>query len=213
MYEARNLLSPFSLRWLTTTDLFEWVIALVEEGGLSASAAGGRHGAPGSTARACLQKYRTAGQVGRRRGPGLWSVSSPAQDAALVVEAQRNPFASARDLKAVTNFPGQKNTVISRLKEAGLTARHAAVKAVLTDEHQLYRLAFAESSVDSQWDRVIFSDESTFSSANNWPDLDYRPRGERYNSQYVSTSTRSGRVSVRCWGWISHKEAGILHRI
>jgi hypothetical protein len=45
------------------------------------------------------------------------------------------------------------------------------------------------------------------------PVLVYRPRGERYNSQYVSTSTRSGRVSVHCWGWISHEGAGILHRI
>jgi hypothetical protein len=127
--------------------------------------------------------------------------------------SRKNPFANARDLKAATNFPGQKSTVISRLKEAGLTARHAAVKAVLTDEHQLYHLAFAESSVDRQWDRFIFSDGSTFSSANDWPALVYRPRGERYNSQYVSTSTRSGHVSVHCWGWISHKEAGILHRI
>jgi hypothetical protein len=62
-----------------------------------------------------LQKYRTAGQGGRRRGTWLWSVSSPAQDAALVAEAQRNPFANARDLKAATNFPGQKSTVMSRL--------------------------------------------------------------------------------------------------
>jgi transposase-like protein len=133
----------------------ERVIALVEEGGLSGSAAGGRYGVPGPTARAWLQKYRTAGQVGRRRGTGLWSVSSPAQDAALVAEAQRNPFANARELKAATSFPGQKSAVISRLKEAGLRARHAAVKAVLTDEHQLYRIAFAESSVDRQWDSHI----------------------------------------------------------
>jgi hypothetical protein len=72
------------------------------------------------------------------------------------------------------------------------------VKAVLADEHQFFRLAFAESSVDRQWDRVIFSDESTFNLANDGPILVYRPRGERYNSQYVSTSTRSGRVSVHC---------------
>jgi hypothetical protein len=86
------------------------------------------------------------------------------------------------------------------------------VKAVLTDEHQLYCLAFAESSVDRQWYRIIFSDESTFRSANDGPAFVYRPRGERYNSQYVSTSTRSGRVSVHCCGWISHEAAGILHR-
>jgi transposase len=191
----------------------ERVIAFVEEGGLSYSAAGGRYGVPGSTARAWLLRYRTAGQVRRRRGTGLWSVSSPPQDAALVAEAQRNRFASARELKVATNFPGKKSTVISRLKEAGLRARHAAVKAVLTDEHQLYRLAFAGSSVDRPWDRVIFSDESKFSSTDYGPVLVYRPRGERHNSPYVSTSIGSGRVSVHCWGWISHEGVGIFHRI
>ena len=79
----------------------------------------------------------------------------------LVAEAQRNLFVSARDLKAATGFPGQKITLISRLKEAGLRARHAAVKEILADENKLYRLAFAESNVDRNWDRVIFSDEST----------------------------------------------------
>ena len=38
-----------------------------------------------STARAWLQKYR---QVGGRSGTGLWRVSSPTQDAALVAEFQ-----------------------------------------------------------------------------------------------------------------------------
>jgi len=132
----------------------------------------------------------------------LWCVSSPAQDTALVAEAERNPFFSARDLKAATGFPGQKDTIISRLRAAGLRARHTAVKELLTDEHELYRLAFAESSVDCKWDRVIFTDESTFTSANDGPVLVYRPQGQHYNPQYMSTCRRSGRVSVNCWGRI-----------
>ena len=191
----------------------ERVIALAEMGGLSASAAGERYGVPMSTAREWLRKYRRDGHVARRKGTGLWRISSPAQDAALVAEAERNPFFSARDLKAATGFPGQRNTIVSRLKAAGLRARHAAVKELLTDEHQLYRFAFAESNVDREWDRVIFTDESTFSSANDGPVLVYRPQGERYNPQYMSTCKRSGRVSVHCWGWISHEGAGVLHRI
>jgi hypothetical protein len=97
------------------------------------------------------------GQAGRRRGSGLWRVSSAsaAEDAALVAEARRNPLASARELQAATNFPDQKRAVISKLKEAGLRARHAAVKSVLSDEHKLYCLAFVESSVDRQLERVI----------------------------------------------------------
>ena len=132
---------------------------------------------------------------------GLWRVSGPAQDPALVAEAQRNPFVSARDLKAATGFPGQKTTLISRLKEAGLRARNAAVKEILTDEHKLYRLAFDDSNVDREWVRFIFFDEFTFSSANDGPVLVYRPRGESYNSQYMFTCTSSARVSVLCWGW------------
>jgi hypothetical protein len=116
-----------------------------------------------STAREWLRKYWRNRQVGRHKGTGLWHVSSPAQDAALVAEDERNPFFSARDLRAATGIPWQKYTIISRLKAAGLRAQHAAVNEVLTDEHQLYRFAFAESNVERKWDRVIFTDESTFS--------------------------------------------------
>jgi transposase-like protein len=86
----------------------EQVVALVEEDRLNASIAGGWYGVAGSTPREWLQKYQMAGQVGRHQGIGLWCVFSPAPDAVLVAEAQRNPFASARELKAATNFPGQK---------------------------------------------------------------------------------------------------------
>jgi len=190
----------------------ERVIALAEKGGLSVSTADEIYGVPMSTAREWLRKYRRNQQVGSRKGTGLWRVSSPAHDATLVAEVERNPFFSARDLKAATGFPEQKDTIISRLRGAGLRARHAAVKELLTDKHKLYLLAFAESNVDRKWDRVIFTDELTFSSGNNGPVSVYIPQGQRYNPQHMSTCIRSGRVSVHCWGWISHEGAGILHR-
>ena len=109
------------------------VIALAEKGGLSASTAGELYGVPMSTAREWLRKYWRDGQVERRKGTGLWCVSSPAQDAALVAEAERNPFFCARDLKVATTFPGQRKTIISRLNAAGLRAWHAAMKELLTD--------------------------------------------------------------------------------
>ena len=87
------------------------------------------------------------------------------------------------------------------------------MKELLNDEHKLYHLAFAESNVDRKWDRVIFTDESTFTSANDGLVSVYRPQGQRYNPHYMSTCKRSSRVSVICWGWISHEGAGILHLI
>ena len=79
----------------------ERVIALAEKGGLPASTAM-------STTRKWLRKYRRDEQVGRRKGTGLWRVSSPAQDTTLVAEAERNPFFSARDLKLLLAFLGKK---------------------------------------------------------------------------------------------------------
>jgi hypothetical protein len=176
-------------------------------GGLSDSTADELFGVPKSTARAWLQKYLRDRQVGRRRGTGLWRVSSPTLDAVLD-EAQWNPFVSARDLKLLLAFLGKKKpTLILRLKEVGLRARHAAMNEFLTDERKLYHLACAESNVDRKWDSVIFSDESTCSSANNGPVLVlssandgsvlvFRPWGERYNCRYMSAFKRSGRVST-----------------
>jgi hypothetical protein len=72
--------------------------------------------------RAWPQKYQMDGQAGRHQETGLRHTSSPAQDAALIAKAQRNPFAGTRELTAATNFPGQKCMVISRLKEVSLRA-------------------------------------------------------------------------------------------
>jgi hypothetical protein len=62
-----------------------------------------------------------------------------------------------------------RNIVILTLKEAVLRAQHATLKDVLNNEHKIYCLAFAENSINCQWDTVIFSNESTFSSANGGP--------------------------------------------
>ena len=116
------------------TSIHKHIIALAEEEGLSASTAGELCSVWKSTATAWLQKSKRGGQVGTRRGMRLWCISSPAQGATLVAEAQINPFVSARDLKADTGFPGQKSMVILRLKKAALRVQHIEVKELFTDE-------------------------------------------------------------------------------
>ena len=64
--------------------------------------------------------------------------------------------------------------------------------------------------------RVPLQDEywhKTEVKVNDELDLVYRPQGVCFNLQYMSTCKRSGRVSVHCWGWISHEGAGVPHRI
>jgi len=60
-----------------------------------------------STAREWLRKYRRDHQVGRRKGTGLWRVSGPAQDTALVAEAETlSPVQGI--LKLLLAFVGKK---------------------------------------------------------------------------------------------------------
>jgi transposase-like protein len=183
----------------------ERVIALVQEGNLTAAETGRRYGVPVRTVRRWIERYLVSGETSRLTGTGFWRVSSQAADARLVDEARENPFLNSVQLKRNTAFPGCPRTVRNSVTEAGLRSRSAAVKEKLSEEHRLYRLAFAEDNVDRDWGNVIFSDESVFSSANDGPVRVYRPQGTRYNAEYVKESARSGRVSVEVWGWISSR--------
>jgi len=90
----------------------ERIIALAEKGGLSASTAGELHGVPMSTAIEWLRKSRKDGQVERRKGTELWRVSSAPQDAALVAEAERNPFS-----KLLLAFLGKETRLFQDLRQ------------------------------------------------------------------------------------------------
>ena len=107
-----------------------------------------------------------------------------------MAETERTPFFIARELKALNGPRGQKYKIISRLGAQCLGARHATLKELLTEEHKLFRLAFAEINEVHKWDRVIFTDESIFTSAKDRPVLVYILHGQRYNPQYVYLQTQ-----------------------
>ena len=191
----------------------ERVVALVEAGNLSASEAGRRYGIPKSTATRWIKQYRDFGDVSRRVGTGSWRVSTREQDENVVLQARLTPFKNSEQLRRDAHFPGSSKTVRRRLNEAGLKSRRAAKKQQLSDEHKLYRLAFAMDKIHFDWSDVIFSDECVFSSANDGPVRVFRPFGTRHDPDYVAGVYNTGRVSVACWGWMSSLGLGMLHRI
>ena len=102
----------FSSRWLTTTGLIVNVLSLFlrREGCLPA--------VPGnSTVFQCLLQgdgYGNTGGMGKLEDAREGGYGASSSDAALVAEAERNPFFSTRDLKAATGFRRQKDTIIAR---------------------------------------------------------------------------------------------------
>jgi transposase-like protein len=141
----------------------ERVIALVEEGNLTAAEAGRRYGVPDRTARRWIERAASeSGETSGRAGTGFCRVSSQAEVVRLEDEARENPFLNSVQLKHNTAFPGFPRTVRNRMTEAGLKSRSAAVKEKISEEQRLYRLAFSEDNVDRDWGNVLFSDESVF---------------------------------------------------
>lgn len=185
------------------------LLTLVNTAGYSISQAALSIGVPVSTAHRWVQLSRE-GVEHRRPGSGRRRVSTPEQNAALVAEAVRNPFQSASAIRTNSQFPGSTRTALRRLKDEQLFARIAAKKELLKDEHKLFRLAFSEENTNRNWNRVIFSDEVTFSSTNGGKVIVYRPRGARYDERYVAKQIRRGRVSVSCWGWMCRDGLGVL---
>ncbi|KAJ4435930.1 hypothetical protein ANN_18552 [Periplaneta americana] len=84
----------------------------------------------------------------RQPGCGRRSFSTCAQDSALVAEVEANLHQSASSIKVNARFPGSSRTVIRCLRDVGHYPRVAATKGCITDDHRLFRLAFAEENVN-----------------------------------------------------------------
>ena len=66
---------------------------------------------------------------------------------------------------------------------------------------------------DRDWKKVIFSVVVTFPTTKEGPSFIYCSPGTRFDHRYSAFSARSGVVSVSCWGWISPRGMGAIHRI
>ncbi|KAJ4448632.1 hypothetical protein ANN_00022 [Periplaneta americana] len=99
------------------------VMALIEEGAMSAASAGERYGVHPRTASRWWKQYQER-RLTRKPGGGRPCISTPEQDAAI-----RQPFSTAKILHARANFPGSRETVLRRIKTlANTKTRRAAIK-------------------------------------------------------------------------------------
>lgn len=123
-------------------------------------------GRPLKTVNCIIQAYRKEGRIcdaPHRRQP---QATTEQVDQLLIAAVSDDPFQTAKDILRNTSIQVHPSTVRNCLKEAGLRSHMAAQKPVLTEGHKATRLRFAHAHATwmaKDWEKVISSDESSFS--------------------------------------------------
>jgi transposase len=149
-------------------------------------------------------------QPPRRSHSGLHRKTSTREDRFLKNIVVRSPHAASARIAQAARDHGidiSSRTVRRRLsQDFKLVARRPAKKPLMTEKQRLARIKFCKELRNKSaawWDRVMFTDESTFSqvrgSGSNYV---RRPVGERLNPKYTLKTVKHP-PSLMVWGGIT----------
>lgn len=199
------------------------LVTLIDEG-YTQHAVAIRMGVSQSVVSRAYTRYQETNQYHRRPGQGRHRVTNARDDRTIVREVRRQPFVNANIV--ARNFPNRRQqqqqqqqrrrhqvrnicsrTIINRLRETGLHARHPNRVPLLTARHRRARLAYAYDHRNwnlREWTNVLFTDESRFNLyGNDRRPLVWRRRGERFRQNFVRPVVAYGGGSVMVWGGVS----------
>lgn len=156
-------------------------------------------------------RYQRQGNFARRHGGGRQRMTNRHDDRFLLIQARRNRFATATQLRSdlinATGVNVSTQSVRNRLHENGLRSQRACIRIPLTRNHRQARLNWARQHANwtiQNWQPVLFTDESRFCldvtdrRARVW-----RLPGERFHAANVSEHDIYGGGSLMVWGGIS----------
>lgn len=152
-----------------------------------------------------IKRYEREGNVQRNFGPGRPRITADQQNAAMVDYLKLNPFSTTVRAAALNNIP--YHTALRRVHESGLDNRVAAHEIKLTEEQKRNRIIHCRAMLDvfreENFHKIIFTDEKPFDSDKHVFKKVYRPKGKRFEQEYIVKDARSGHLSANYWGWIS----------
>lgn len=163
-----------------------------------------------STVYRLQHRFRATNRCDDLPRSGRPKVTTERQDRHIVRQHLREPLKTATSTAHNTiGMHGQAisaKTVRRRLAAAHLENRRPARRPILTPQHRLARLAWAQQHINWRhldWKRVLFSDEKRFcvdpvdGRVRIW-----RRRGERFADANILQHDRWGGASVMIWGAI-----------
>ena len=179
-----------------------WTCVILHKDGQTFEVIGeklGRH--PTSVSRA-FKRYRETGTPLRGKKNCGNTATTPQEDAAIINYSQNHPFDPVSKIKQRLNLEASLTTIKCRLRANGLFAHRPARKPRLTQQHKDDRLAWCTENEYFDWGSVVFSDETVVCTSRHGLEFVRRPKNTRFEEEYVREVTKSGRISISCWGMI-----------
>src|SRR6185369_4506371 len=159
---------------------------------------------PDSTVRSFIKRYDERGTLENQPRPGRPSVITERQKRLLVHETMKNRSTSLHELTTNIGLEVSKTTVSSCLHDVGIGSYVAAKKPFISNENRKKRLIWCKEHINwsmPEWSSIIWSDESSVEiGQSSRRELVWRKAGERYNSDCLRPTFKSGRKSVMVWG-------------
>jgi transposase len=117
-----------------------------------------------STVKYWLKRWKQSKDLSDLTRSGRPRATTTKQDQQIISLAEQQTFITSRDITNKLNRKGvmiNERTVQRRLNEAGARYNRPLSKPLLTEVHRKNRLKWARDHKDTNWEQVIFSDETT----------------------------------------------------
>lgn len=163
-----------------------------------------------------IQKNTATGTFVDAARSGRPKVTTMRDDRTLKRLVQINPTVSLPQLAnslARGGTHASTSTISRRLKALGLKSYKPAVKPKLTPTMAKKRLNFCKAHahlIPDDWDKVMWSDETTIEQFGSRIKHIRRPPNERYNRQYIVQSVKHP-IKQMIWACMSSKGRGALY--
>ena len=164
-----------------------------------------------------ITKYKETNSTNRRPGQGRKRVTTEGDDRAILREAKRNRYISAREIKENTGLRLiSDRTITNRLTASQVFQSYwASRKPFISEDNRKKRVIWARGHIRwsrEQWERVLWSDESPFVLRFNKRRRVWRMANERYLPE-ATRGTIKQDTKVMVWGCFTVHGVGALYRV
>ena len=163
-----------------------------------------------------IEKYRKEGTIDRRPGQGRKRKTTKVTDRHIQRQVKLNPTITSREIQetlSAVNIKICKQTIRNRIYESGLCGRKARKVPLISEKNARKRLAFAKKYKDmpeSFWQKIIFSDESSFKLySNRRTKYVWRKSGDQFKPGLTKPTVKYSK-SIMVWGCFSYSSLGSL---